>query len=148
MISKRIIYRCPNCSTVLATQQILITNHALGTPVLYCRSCDQKVYTGKKLWRDMTKRQRIFFFIAYTLNWSLVTFIASSLLIYLIGILFNLEFKELGQLLNLMILAGVTIVLSITITLIQRNDILERAKTIEKDYDNRSYWIIDFFTLN
>lgn len=148
MISKRITYRCPNCSDVLATQQILVSNHALGSPVLKCDSCSVLVYTGKKLWRDMTRKQRILFYIAYTLNWSLITFIASSFIIYLVGILFKIDFKELSNAFNFLIISITTIILAITITIIQRNDVLERAKAIEKDYDSRTYWIIDFFILN
>lgn len=96
----------------------------------------------------MTRKQRILFYIAYTLNWSLITFIASSFIIYLVGILFKIDFKELSNAFNFLIISITTIILAITITIIQRNDVLERAKAIEKDYDSRTYWIIDFFILN
>lgn len=141
----RISYKCTSCNQVLAVNRKPLIPHNLGVPTLKCEKCNLTFSTGKKLMRNLSKQEKSKLYFSIFLQVYGIAFALSMGLVLLIDYLFTLGFDSQEQPIKIGILAGSALVLTLVSSPFILKLINKKAQAVEKDQDNQTYKITDWF---
>ena len=129
----KVSFKCPKCKKFLKRNELKSSHSNFGTPIIRCRYCFELIQTGKKLWRDMSFEDKLWFYVSISATsfwWGII-----SLMIFLLP----LQYLPIPDNMAIYVIVGFPILIFCLLLSKQIKNMNEVIQLYEDDYDNKTY---------